>query len=261
MKGQSITRENYTNKYATTFAHRYDEGKRGIKIRKICGQLPNIKGKTILDLGCGIGFFSNLCNLLGAKVVAMDYADSMIEMSRKRYSQNFPIVQSEVKRLPFKDNSFNGILAFDVLEHLYHIELALKEMQRVLKSKGFIIITTDKKGFSLGSLFRQIAKWLFFHFPIVLQNYIKRTFLNDRYSTPRCLHTKEYRLSELLKLLKLNNFDLKYMDTFPNQKSFNILGGLIEFLFKGFLKRYKWASVIYKCEFNKEGVNDNMSLL
>ena len=219
---------------------------REIKIEKVHEQLLNIEGKSILDLGCGIGFFSNLCDSLGAKTTAMDYADSMVKMSKQRYSQKFPIIQGETKRLPFKDNSFDGILALDVLEHLYHIESTLKEMHRVLKPKGFAIITTDKRGFSFGSFPRQIAKKMFMLFPIMLQNNIKKILPHNRYLTPHCLHVKEYRFLELLKLLRLNNFSLEYVDTFPNQKSFNIWGRLIEFSFKGFLKKYKWNEVICK---------------
>ncbi len=53
-----------------------------------------------MDLGCGVGFFSNLYSELGATVVTIDYANSMVTATQKRYGEKFHIVQSEAIFLP-----------------------------------------------------------------------------------------------------------------------------------------------------------------
>ena len=91
----------------------------------------DIKGKTILDFGCGIGQnTANICNI--AKVDGYDVSHFAQEWCRKNTKLNV------VNKL--KDNYYNIILCSHVLEHLtnpYDIVLMLK---RKLKSNGVLII-------------------------------------------------------------------------------------------------------------------------
>jgi len=256
-----FTRKDYSEEHAVVFTRRYDERERKIKIEKVREHSSNIKGKLVLDLGCGVGFFSNLYSELGAIVIAVDHADSMVSTTKKRHGEKFHIVQSEAKSLPFKNNLFDVVLALDILEHLYELEIALEEIQRVTKPQSFILITTDKVGLSVGSLPRNMLKNLYINLPTSLQVFIKRVLKwalpFERYQTPLCTHVREYTPSELSQFMGDNGFCLEFMDTFPNRRFFGLWGHLIEFLFRGYLRIYKWDSAIYK--FKKEGLKADSS--
>jgi len=89
-----------------------------------------LKGKRCLEVGCGRGAFQDLV----ADYTGTDLADAVRPYLRK------PFYQASVTRLPFDDNEFDAIWTVDMLEHVPEPEQALKEMRRVLKSGGVLIL-------------------------------------------------------------------------------------------------------------------------
>lgn len=256
-----FSREDYSDELAVAQVHRYDEGQRKIKTMKVREQLAIFGGQFVLDLGCGPGVFSNLCSKLGASVVAMDFAESMLAITKQRHGLKFPIIQGEANFLPFKDNVFDTVIALDVIEHVYELEAVLSEVQRVTKRDSIMLLTTPKTGFSVGYFpsARAIVGNVIAKLPITVQDFIRgkmlaklpimiQEFIKGSPSSRRLLntHVKLYKPSELCQLARANGFSLDYMDTFPNRNSFGIWGQFIEFLFVGPLRRYKWKSVIYR---------------
>ena len=234
-----------------------------MEVRK---QLADIRGKLVLDLGCGPGIFSNVCRELGASVVAMDFSDSMLSIARRRYESGFPTIQGVAKSLPFRDTIFDMVLALDVIEHLYEPETVLREVQRVMKPCGIIVLTTPKVGASIEYLLapKAIAMKVFANLPATIQksirlkvipnlpgvikSFLMRTAASRKFS---CTHVKVYNVRELVELVRRNGFCLEYMDTFPNRGSFGVMGHVVESLFVGPLRKYKWRSAIYR--FRREG--------
>ena len=79
--------------------------------------MPDVKGKVLLDLGCGKGEFANDCVLNGAQQVdAIDISDNMITAAKERY---------ESDRLQFQNISIEDILLVDSHYHLITSALAL----------------------------------------------------------------------------------------------------------------------------------------
>lgn len=107
-------------------------------------------GMRVLDIGCGRGEIIRHCAQLGADVYGIDYAAAAAQMSRQLISQTtgvsgkMTILRSDAKRLPFPQDTFDRVLMFDVVEHLYPWELhqAILEVHRVLKPDGRFIIHT-----------------------------------------------------------------------------------------------------------------------
>jgi len=96
------------------------------------------KKKFILDIGCGDGYISNFLTRCGKKVVAID-------SDKTNLRRKFTFLIADAERLPFKNSTFDQILSMDVMEHIQNDELAAKEMGRILKKNGAIIITTPSK--------------------------------------------------------------------------------------------------------------------
>ncbi len=97
-------------------------------------------GMRVLDVGCGRGEIVRHCTRLGVHAYGLDYAPVALRMARDAGN----ICQADAKLLPFPSASFDRVLMFDVVEHLYPWELdqALAEVRRVLRPDGRLIVHT-----------------------------------------------------------------------------------------------------------------------
>ncbi len=109
-------------------------------------------GERLLDLGCGFGRHSYEALKRGAEVVACDLARPEVEQVRNLVrlliadgdvapSVLASAVQGDATRLPFDDESFDRVIASEVLEHIPDDNTALVELARVLKPGGRLAVT------------------------------------------------------------------------------------------------------------------------
>ncbi|MCS6954718.1 MAG: class I SAM-dependent methyltransferase, partial [Bryobacteraceae bacterium] len=107
-------------------------------------------GMTVLDVGCGRGEIVRHCARLGATAFGVDYAPAALRLARELLAKDegapgrTGLARSDAKALPFPDNTFDRVLIFDVVEHLYpwELERCLAEARRALKPGGAVIIHT-----------------------------------------------------------------------------------------------------------------------
>lgn len=95
--------------------------------------MKNLDGKRVLDLGCGIGRFTEFLQSNGAIVTGVDSCSDMLKMNTKCRTVCAPITS-----LPFDNGSFDVILSVWTLQFLNSedLKLAINEMQRVLSPIG-----------------------------------------------------------------------------------------------------------------------------
>ena len=93
----------------------------------------------ILDAGCGPGGTSARFKALGP-VVGLDLAPEALNLARRHGLEG--LVRGSITALPFADESFDLVLSFDVIYHLWvgDDRLALRELARVLKPGGYLLI-------------------------------------------------------------------------------------------------------------------------
>ena len=116
------------------------------------GRLGLQAGELALDLGCGAGrhVFQSLRN--GARVVAFDYDEgelrevaalsaAMGDAGEIGTGGTAGACRGDAVRLPFPDDTFDRIIAAEVLEHIPDDHGAMRELQRVLKPGGTIAVT------------------------------------------------------------------------------------------------------------------------
>jgi 2-polyprenyl-3-methyl-5-hydroxy-6-metoxy-1,4-benzoquinol methylase len=107
----------------------------------------DINNKTILEIGCGRGGFSNYLahiNPAPAKVVASDYSTTALDIARTKYANASPLIdwqQQNVMSLTFQDCSFDTIISCETIEHVKDPKQALLELHRVLKPGGKLFLT------------------------------------------------------------------------------------------------------------------------
>ena len=96
---------------------------------------------SILELGCGTGYFTKEIVLTGAKVTAIDISPELIAIAKDEIkADNLTFQLANAYSLEYEDNSFDSVIGSSVLHHL-EIEQAIREAFRVLKSGGFICFT------------------------------------------------------------------------------------------------------------------------
>ncbi|MCM8815549.1 MAG: class I SAM-dependent methyltransferase [Candidatus Omnitrophica bacterium] len=109
------------------------------KLIKKIEKMVNIQPGYLLDIGCGIGIFLELMREKG-------WRSSGTEISYYAYQycieKGFDVICSELEVAGFKDSIFDLVTVFDVIAHLYNPQNYLKEIHRILKQEGLLIIKT-----------------------------------------------------------------------------------------------------------------------
>lgn len=106
---------------------------------------PGKNYDTLLDVGCGTGFYFPVLMEYFDYLIGTDISNKMLlelqkELIQKNNYQNIDLVNCAGEALPFKDNMFDVVFSIDVIHHLRDIDITIKEMHRVLKPGGFFVI-------------------------------------------------------------------------------------------------------------------------
>ncbi len=120
-------------------------------------RFPVAPGERVLDMGCGGGRHAFALYRRGADVVALDMDATELKdvagmFAAMREAGEVPkgaraaAVRGNASCLPFADESFDRIVAAEVLEHLPEDERAMAELARVLKPGGTIAVTVPRYG-------------------------------------------------------------------------------------------------------------------
>lgn len=112
----------------------------------------DLKGKKILDVGVGSGGVACAFSHFGAEVVGIDVDRNylrVVEQQSKDRNVKIELKLYDGETFPFKDETFDVVIFFDVLEHLPNPDLTVKEISRVLKKDGLVFIVVENKWFPL----------------------------------------------------------------------------------------------------------------
>jgi SAM-dependent methyltransferase len=99
-----------------------------------------LKGKTVLDVGCGMGRFADVATRWGARVVGIDLSAAAEVAARNLAEREFVALQSDVFALPFAPESFDYIYSIGVLHHTPNCEQAVKTLPQYLKPGGTLAV-------------------------------------------------------------------------------------------------------------------------
>ncbi|HYX24182.1 MAG TPA: methyltransferase domain-containing protein [Thermoanaerobaculia bacterium] len=112
--------------------------------------LGDTDGRTILDCGCGRGFYLKMLRHLGtAKLFGIDLELPYLRKAR-RNTVALPAVlvaNASIYDLPFPDETFDAVLLSEILEHVERDVDALREIRRVLKPGGLALITVPHSNY------------------------------------------------------------------------------------------------------------------
>jgi ubiquinone/menaquinone biosynthesis C-methylase UbiE len=110
-----------------------------------------VKGKFVLDIGCGLGHGTWLLANGAGHVITIDLDKAKINQVNGFFSRlkNCRPLVMDAQRLGFKDRSFQVITCFEVIEHIPKPDLLLSEIRRILRTDGVLLLTTPNRAVRL----------------------------------------------------------------------------------------------------------------
>lgn len=168
----------------------------------------NIKGKVVLDMGCGSGRYSLALSKLGAaKVIAVDLGKSSYQ-NFKQFSEqngfNVEFMEASFLDLPLEKESVDFVFSNGTLHHSKSIDQGLNELHRILKNKGksFIYLYADR-GYVWET--RKAIREIFKRIPIEYTNEVlhlmamptNRFWFADCWHVPLEAHTTKQQVEDM----------------------------------------------------------------
>ncbi len=107
---------------------------------------PLATGRRILDAGCGTAYGAELLAAAGAEVHALDRDRETVAQVRNTHPR-LRLVRGDCARLPFRDRSFDLVVAFEVIEHLRDWDDLIREAARILRPSGAFMVSTPNRAY------------------------------------------------------------------------------------------------------------------
>jgi len=106
--------------------------------------LPDVKGKKVLDAGCGPGEYTSWLLDRGAVVTAVDYSDEMLRIAKEKAGGKAKIVKANLNEtLDFLNNEeFDIIVSSMVVHYIKDLLSLFSEFNRILKTGGVLVFST-----------------------------------------------------------------------------------------------------------------------
>ena len=125
-----------------------------------CHLLGDIKGRTILEYGCGDGVNTVLLANRGANVISLDLSPELIEIARQRLrvhgiSSGVDFIVGSAHHVPLPDESVDIVFGIAILHHL-DLALSSREVKRLLKKGGFAIFQEPVRNSGLLRAIRKV---------------------------------------------------------------------------------------------------------
>lgn len=140
---QSIVKEFYDEQYYSSIK---STGKPNKHLKLLAQRLNIQQGHTVLDIACGTGEWLKAAEDQGANTFGVDLSEKAIEFCKKTYNSENYICQP-AEKLPYDDCSFDIVTCLGSLEHFPDKEKSLKEMVRVTKPGGTLLILVPNSNF------------------------------------------------------------------------------------------------------------------
>ncbi len=103
-------------------------------------RIDAIRGKRLLEIGCGNGLFLQHCHEAGLLASGLEVDRESYDAAKRQYP-HLDIIHYDGLNIPKEDQSFDIVVSYQVIEHVEDIEQTLKECSRVLKPGGMMYHT------------------------------------------------------------------------------------------------------------------------
>lgn len=195
------------------------------------------QGKQVgkmLDIGCGVGDFLHTAESYGWQCIGVEPSEDAKAIARQRTTANI-LSSEELENLP--DASFDVITMWHVLEHVDDLKWQVTQLQRLIKTKGRIVIALPNYKSYDGQYYKE--HWAAYDVPRHLNHF-------NRSTIAKILTTNDLKLVKTDKL----KWDAYYISYLSEQYKIHKLP-LIKGVYRGWISNLKarrsgeWSSVVY----------------
>ena len=96
-----------------------------------------VMGRDVLEVGCGTGLILRRVEPLARRAIGVDLSEGMLSQAAAR---GLDVVEADARALPFADGSFDVTCSFKMLAHVPNVEKAVREMTRVTRPGGHLLL-------------------------------------------------------------------------------------------------------------------------
>ena len=177
-----------------------------LRVQSILRSLRGKENGRILEIGCGAG--NVLEKVEAVKRVGVDFSMRMAQRTRERLRAGGTlwVLQADGQALPFQDQSFDGILCTEILEHVENPDLLLEEIHRVALPNAAVALSIPNE-----NLINQLKEKVF-------RLGLNRILLGGKYEVPKRMddewHLHVFSLKELIEKLS-GRFQIKKVTPIP----------------------------------------------
>lgn len=155
-----MTEEGVFTGEAASYYDRWFETPAGRYARELEDELllavaGDVRGRRVLDVGCGTGLHLRLFADGGAAGVGLEPSREMLERARERLAGDAHLVQGRAEALPFRDGAFDAVAMITSLEYVGDARAALAEAARVCRRR---LVVAVLNALSLSSAVRRIRR-------------------------------------------------------------------------------------------------------
>lgn len=138
----------------------------GLELRRIqraaIERLRLVPGQRVLDLGCGPGDGTVIITAAGATGIGLDYSQGMLGAARSEPTLAGRLCRGDAGLLPFRDASFDKVVCTNSFHHYPDHRAALKEIARILKPGGLLVLVDPRRDHPFGRLAIDLFEHLLF---------------------------------------------------------------------------------------------------
>jgi len=116
----------------------------------------DLAGRRVLDVGSGTGWFSRVAVERGARVVALDIGVRLLAKVREKCPAL--LAAADACALPFRDDTFDVVMSSECIEHTLDPKGALREMGRVLRPAGTLVVTVPNQAWHWSATLAAVFK-------------------------------------------------------------------------------------------------------
>ncbi len=166
---------------------------------------------TVLEIGCGEGYGISELVKFSKKYIGVDKFDTFISEEIKK---NNDIVFHKMEIPPLLNieaNSIDFVVTFQVIEHIQDDHYFLKEIFRVLKPGGKLLLTTPNKLMSLSRNPWHIREYTPFEMKDILSKYFAKTQVNGVYGNDLVMEYYKKNKESVKKITRFDIFNFQYI--------------------------------------------------
>ena len=113
---------------------------------------------NVLDVGCGSGLIFNYLSSEVGMIVGIDISNQLLLKAKKGKKKNIHLIQADADNIPIKNNIFDIVFAFTLLQNMPTPIITIKEIKRSAKNDSKIVLTGLKKVFSFEDFLKILEK-------------------------------------------------------------------------------------------------------